>query len=281
MNKKAVKYVLIVSGIVLLLGLGIWGYKYIKNRNDDKKTNENKTDLKELANLTSYMTSTVTDDNSNRYTLNYYYNGYIPMGQMGQKCLIGGNYYGNSCSKYNYYLTIYVDNIKLKSSWMFYSYEAYSSKGINIPKRPKNLTTNVLNYKFLILSLSSYTYCSSYNGDYRINCNGSTNDAEKTYYPYTKVFDATTGDMIFAVPTNSNEKITITDTFDGISGSEFKNNMYLNSSAAIYYLKSNYTLTDGNNVEVHKVQFDDSYDNNKKYEDSIFAYTKGNIKTNS
>ena len=75
MNKKAVKYVLIVSGIVLLLGLGIWGYKYIKNRNDDKKTNENKNDLKELANLTSYMTSTVTDDNSNRYTLKYYYNG--------------------------------------------------------------------------------------------------------------------------------------------------------------------------------------------------------------
>ena len=35
MNKKALKYVLIVSGIVLLLGLGIWGYKYIKNRNDD------------------------------------------------------------------------------------------------------------------------------------------------------------------------------------------------------------------------------------------------------
>ena len=31
MNKKALKYVLIVSGIVLLLGLGIWGYKYIRD----------------------------------------------------------------------------------------------------------------------------------------------------------------------------------------------------------------------------------------------------------
>ena len=92
------------------------------------------------------------------------------------------------------------------------------------------------------------------------------------------MFDATTGDMIFAVPTNSNEKITITGIFDGIQGSAFENNMYLNSSAAIYYLKSNYTLTDGNNVEVHKVQFDDSYHN--KYKDAIIAYTKGDITPN-
>ena len=55
--------------------------------------------------------------------------------------------------------------------------------------------------------------------------------------------------------------------------------MYLAGTSAIYYLKSNYTLTDGNNVEVHKVQFDDSYDN--KYKDTIIAYTKGTIKTNS
>ena len=55
--------------------------------------------------------------------------------------------------------------------------------------------------------------------------------------------------------------------------------MYLNSSAAIYYLKSNYTLTDGNNVEVHKVEFGDNYDNN--YYDHIIAYTKGTIETNS
>ena len=85
--------------------------------------------------------------------------------------------------------------------------------------------------------------------------------------------------MIFAVPTNSNETITITGTVDGISGRLFKDNMYLVGTSAIYYLKSNYTLTDGNNVEVHKVQFDDSYDN--KYKDTIIAYTKGTIKTNS
>lgn len=258
MNKKALKYVLVVSGIVLLLGLGIWGYKYIKNRNDDKKTNESETNLKELANLTSYGSSSVGG-----YTLNYYYNGQIDVTTNGGvKCSLTQT---NGCHKYNYYLTIYVDDsIKLKSSWMFYSYE-YSRFNSSTASRymRKDVTTNAINSKFLIISLSNYTY------EYY-------SQSSKTYHPYTKVFDATTGDMIFAVPTNSNEKITITGTVDGILGSAFKNNMYLAGTSAIYYLKSNYTLTNGNNVEVHKVQFDDSYDN--KYKDTIIAYTKGTIK---
>ena len=261
MNKKALKYVLIVSGIVLLLGLGIWGYKYIKNRNDDKKTNESETNLKELANLTSYGSSSVGG-----YTLNYYYNGQIDVTTNGGvKCSLTQT---NGCHKYNYYLTIYVNNsIKLKSSWMFYSYEySYINSSTASGYMKKNVTTNAINSKFLIISLSNYTY-------------EHYNQSSNTYHPYTKVFDATTGDMIFAVPTNSNEKITITGTVDGILGSAFKNNMYLAGTSAIYYLKSNYTLTDGNNVEVHKVQFDDSYDN--KYNDTIIAYTKGDIKTNS
>ena len=256
MNKKALKYVLIVSGIVLLLGLGIWGYKYIKNRNDDKKTNESETNLKELANLTSYGSSSVGG-----YTLNYYYNGPIDVTTNGGvKCSLTIN---TGCHKYNYYLTIYVNNsIKLKSSWMFYSFE-YSVSSAASSHMTKDVTTNAINSKFLIISLSNYTY------EYY-------SQSSKTYHPYTKVFDATTGDMIFAVPTNSNEKITITGTVDGILGSAFKNNMYLAGTSAIYYLKSNYTLTNGNNVEVHKVQFDDSYDN--KYKDTIIAYTKGTIK---
>lgn len=261
MNKKALKYVLIVSGIVLLLGLGIWGYKYIKNRNDDKKTNESETNLKELTNLTSYGSSSVGG-----YTLNYYYNGPIDVTTNGG--VICSLTRTSGCHKYNYYLTIYVNNsIKLKSSWMFFSFEYYNNNS-SIASRymTKNVTTNAINSKFLIISLSNYTY-------------EHYNQSSNTYHPYTKVFDATTGDMIFAVPTNSNEKITITGTVDGILGSAFKNNMYLAGTSAIYYLKSNYTLTNGNNVEVHKVQFDDSYDN--KYKDTIIAYTKGTIETNS
>lgn len=270
MNKKALKYVLIVSGIVLLLGLGIWGYKYIKNRNDDKKTNENENQLKEVENLTFYGSSSVGS-----YTLNYYYNGPI---NMGETCLIGSNWGSFHCKKNNFYLTIYANNVKLKSSWMFFSYETDGSIDEIENYKQKKVTTRILNSKFLLISLSNYTYC-NYNDGNIIYCNGNISDAEITYYPYTKVFDATTGDMIFAVPTNSNEKITITGTFDGISSSSFKNNMYLTGTSAIYYLKSNYNLTDGNNVEVHKVQFDDSYTN--KYNDTIIAYTSGTITANS
>lgn len=268
MNKKALKYVLIVSGIVLLLGLGIWGYKYIKNRNDDKKTNENENELKEVESLTSYGSDSVGD-----YTLNYYYNGPIDVATNGgAKCLLLSS--NSTCHKYNYYLTIYVtsenDSIKLKSSWMFYSFENSRDNSSDSGHMKKVVTPKAINSKFLIVSLSNYTV-SLYNSSYK----------NKTYFPYTKVFDATNGDMIFAVPTNSNETITITGTgtFDGVPGRYFSNNMYLGNSLAIYYLKSNYNLTDGNNVEVHKVQFGDNYD--KKYYDEIVAYTTGTIKTNS
>lgn len=256
MNKKALKYVLIVSGIVLLLGLGIWGYKYIKNRNDDKKTNENENDLKELANLTPYGSSSVGG-----YTLNYYYNGPI---NMGETCLIGSNRGSIHCKKNNFYLTIYVnDSVKLKSSWMFYSYEAsgtYYMKSIIT----KKVTTNVLNSKFLVMSLSNFTYCNEYdqNGIY---CNGEYEKASKTYYPYTKVFDATTGDMIFAVPTNSNETLTAPSGTYGTC-TKFTNNMCLTDTSALYYLKSVYE-NGSSKVEVHKVTFSDSYTN--KYKDEI------------
>lgn len=275
MNKKVVKYVLIVSGIVLLLGLGIWGYKYVKNRNDDKKINENETDLKELANLTSYMTGTVGS-----YTLNYYYNGPI---YMGETCLIGIKWGSDVCKKRNYYLTIYVDNVKLKSSWMFYSYEANGNSSIETykPQQPKNLTTNVLNSKFLVISLSNYTYC-KYNDTNSIYCNstGNTTSIYRTYFPYTKVFDVTTGDMIFAVPTNSNESYsTPSGTYGNCTGDKFTNKMCTDTSnKALYYLKSNYNLTNGNNLEVHKVVFGDSYTN--KYQDTIVGYEKVTI-TNS
>lgn len=257
MNKKALKYVLVVSGIVLLLGLGIWGYKYIKNRNDDKKTNESENDLKELAKLTSYGSESVGG-----YSLKYYYNGPIDVTKNGEvKCLLVTT---TSCHKYNYYLTIYVnDSIKLKSSWMFYSFEYNSIISSYSSYMEKVVTPKVINNQFLIISLSNYTF------EYY-------NRTSKTYFPYTKVFDATTGDMIFDVPTNSNETITITGTVDGVSGRSFNNNMYLAGTSAIYYLKSNYNLTDENNVEVHKVEFDDNYAN--KYKETIY-YTKGTIKT--
>ena len=262
MNKKVVKYVLIVSGIVLLLGLGIWGYKYIKNRNDDKKTNENETDLKELANLTSYGTSSVVGGS---FTLNYYYNGPINMGKTCDLGITGLNDYNNSvyCFKYNFYLTIYVnDSIKLKSSWLFSSYEYNLRNSVSsyTSKMKKIVTTNVLNSKFLVISLSKYTACNgqTYND---IVCNTMS----VSYFPYTKVFDATTGDMIFAVPTNSNETLTAPSGTYGTC-TKFTNNMCLTDSNALYYLKSVY-VNGSSKVEVHKVTFSDSFAN--KYKDEV------------
>lgn len=273
MNKKVVKYVLIVSGIVLLLGLGIWGYKYIKNRNDDKKTNENETDLKELANLTSYGTSSVVGGN---FTLNYYYNGPI---DMGQTCLVGkSDTYSNGtalpCFKYNYYLTIYVnDSIKLKSSWMFYSYESaswnLSSSRSYLPSNTKYITKTVFNSKFLMISLPNFTYCKT-GSSYDITCNSTSSNQQVTYYPYIKVFDTTTGDMIFAVPTNSNETLTAPSGTYGTC-TKFTNNMCLTDSNALYYLKSVYE-NGSSKVEVHKVTFSDSYytnDHPHKYLDEV------------
>lgn len=265
MNKKALKYVLVVSGIVLLLGLGIWGYKYIKIRNDDKKTNENETNLKELANLTSYGSSSVGG-----YTLNYYYNGPI---NMGERCLIGSNWGSDHCKKNNFYLTIYANNVKLKSSWMFFSYESDGS--INEIDyfiehyKQKNVTTRILNSKFLVISLSNYTYC-NYDDGNSIYCNDDSSDAYKTYYPYTKVFDATTGDMIFAVPTNSNETLTAPSGTYGTC-TNFTNNMCLSDTSALYYLKSVYE-NGSSKVVVRKVTFSDSYYTNDhpfKYLDEV------------
>ena len=267
MNKKVLKYGLIVSSIVLLLGLGIWEYKYIKNRNDDKKVNESETDLKELANLTSYGTGT-----AGSYTLNYFYNGPI---DMGQTCLVGkSDTYSNGsvlpCFKYNYYLTIYIDNVKLKSSWMFYSYESanfnLTSSSSYLPSNTKYITKTVFNSKFLMRSLRNFTYCRITNV-YDITCNSTSETKQVTYYPYTKVFDVTTGDMIFAVPTNSNEDLS-KSVPSGIYGTctKFTNNMCLTDSDALYYLKSVYE-NGSSKVEVHKVTFSDSFTN--KYKDEI------------
>ena len=55
MNKKIVKIILIISGILLLSGFGIYGYKYIKNRNSKKNTNENENELKEVSNLNTTL----------------------------------------------------------------------------------------------------------------------------------------------------------------------------------------------------------------------------------
>lgn len=300
MNKKVIKYVLIVCGIVLLFGLGIWGYKYIKNRNDDKKVNENENELKEVESLTSAGSVTVGS-----YTLNLYVNG-VRDGDNSRTYIY--NYYGeqrpcldgSGAIIYIYdnywYATIYInDKIKLKSSWLIYSIGSTTStlkkfsSNSNIQDRISIKQT--INQDYIVLGISNY-----YDGSETLDCYARSSknflykqdtlpvDDSSSKYPYTKIFNLTTGDMIYAIPTNSNESISFTTVvYDGstaISGSAFKNNMYVNANLnAIYYLKSNYSLSDGNNTEVHKVVFGDSYTN--QYQDTIIGYTSATITLNS
>lgn len=283
MNKKVIKYVLIVSGIVLLFGLGIWGYKYIKNRNDDKKVNENENELKEVESLTSVGSVTI-----NTYSVDIYKNYFIR--NEHEYSFINQNESRQTVDLYDtvWYITMYVNNIKLKSSWIAYTCESvrntYSAE--NDPSNSKitnRITGNYLG-NYIALSVSAY-----YEREYLsfFNRYGSTigkigTDIES--YPFTKVFDVTTGDMIYAIPTNSNEKISfttnVTDGSTTISGKAFSRNMYVNANLnAVYYLKSNYSLSDGNNTEIHKVVFGDSYTN--KFQDTIIGYTSATITLNS
>lgn len=254
MNKKIVKIILIISGILLLSGFGIYGYKYIKNRNSKKNTNENENELKEVSNLTTAFSG----QSAGSYKITGYYNKVDVTSTLGINCKYASS---SSCKKYNFYGTIYVNNsVKLKSSWIFYSKEGYSSNyGIASMSEYMNYVSSYSGY--ILISIGTYVDSSYYGNTYVTN------------YPYTKIFNANTGDLIFEVPTNSNETISGVSGYNAYS---FSKNMILGTftSGYIYYLKSNYNLSDGNNVEVHKVTFDPS---SYSYTDDIVKYTKGTI----
>lgn len=260
MNKKIVKIILIISGVLLLSGLGIYGYKYIKNKNSHKNTNENENQLKEVSNLSTAF--------SNQYAGSYKITGYYNKVDLGRTCLFGTE---SGCTKDMFYGTIYVnDSIKLKSSWVFYIHEEYDGDRDMLYSYSEYIKGTASYSNYILLKIGTYYY---YYGYY----NG--NDGRGNYYPYTKIFNATTGDMIFEVPTNSNEKINMGSYYVGGSSS-WNGNMVLDTfsgSGTIYYAKSNYNLTNGNNVEIHKVTFN----SNNTYTDSIYGYTKATITTNS
>ena len=254
MNKIIVKIILIISGILLLFGFGIYGYKYIKNRNSGKNTNENENELKEVSNLTTAFSG----QSAGSYKITGYYNKVDVTSTLGINCKYASS---SSCKKYNFYGTIYVNNsVKLKSSWIFYSKEGYSAN------YSITYMSDYINYVssysgFILISIGTFVDSSYYGNTYVTN------------YPYTKIFNANTGDLIFEVPTNSNEEIS------NVYGYSFLNNMNLDtfSSGYIYYVKSNYNLTGGANVEVHQVTFN----SNNSYSDDIISYTRGIITTNS
>lgn len=259
MNKKIVKIILIISGVLLLLGLGIYGYKYIKNKNSHKNTNENENQLKEVSNLTTAFSNL----SAGSYNLTGYYNGPINVtSTLGIKCTTTVD---SDCRRYNYYGTIYVnDSVKLKSSWIFQTRETFSSSPDSLYSYGYYLERYSYQSNLLINMTNNF-----------ISCYGNI----VSRYPSTKIFNANTGDLIFEVPTNGNEKINL-GSYPVGGYNKWSNNIMLytfSSNGILYYAKSNYNLTGGNNVEIHYVQFK----SDNTYTDGIYGYTNATITTNS
>lgn len=255
MNKKIIKIILIISGILLLSGFGIYGYKYIKNKNSGKVSNENETELREISGLTK--AGQVTTKNGS-YNIDVYYNKVV---SSKQYC----SYFGGSKEYFiyptTYYVSLYVNGVKLKGSWRIYD-DSFVEKDSSVTNAEllKTITADYnYHYKLYLISVSHTTkertkgtnsYCSS----------DSTAATTTTDYPYTKIFTST-GDLAFAVPTNSNEIISNLG-YINYSGLEyFNNNMILNYfyyDYTIFYAKAYYNPSTGITVKIHKVTFNSS-----------------------
>ena len=292
MNKKIVKWILIIFGIlvVLGLGLGIFGYNAIKNRNNDKNVVENENDLKEVASLKKLgaikPVTDITNDGRSSNNIVFRYN----MTNIVDTCQL---YTGGSSKCYTksavgslYYLSDNTEK-KLDSSWIFFHYENTSSSS-SVPSGLYSLSymnynfsgsfeSNPVNYiyqigNYLIVSLSTLR---------THGVSTSTFSSGISSYPYTKIFyignGSNFGKLIYTVPTNGNEKISIigNSTCDHSKG--FKNNLCFGSDA-VYYLESNYS--DGSDkADIHKVTFGStSFDS---YKDEVVSTVGATITLNA
>lgn len=286
MNKKIVKWILIISGILIVLGLCIFGYKAIKNRNNDKNVVENENDLKEVASLKKLGTikpvTDITNDGRSSDSIVFRYN-MINIVDICQLYTGSSKCYTNSAVGSLYYLSDNTEK-KLDSSWIFFHYESTSK---SLPYTSSNLyslsymnynytgsfASNPVNYiyqigNYLIVSLSTHRM---------LQGSGMT----RYSYPYTKIFyignDSNFGKLIYTVPTNGNEEISITGNSTCDHSIGFKNNLCFGSNA-VYYLESNYS--DGSDkADIHKVTFGStSFDS---YKDEVVSTVGATITLNA
>ena len=153
MNKKIIKIILIISGILLLSGFGIYGYKYIKNKNSGKVSNENETELREISGLTK--AGQVTTKNGS-YNIDVYYNKVV---SSKQYC----SYFGGSKEYFiyptTYYVSLYVNGVKLKGSWRIYD-DSFVEKDSSVTNAEllKTITADYnYHYKLYLISVSHTT----------------------------------------------------------------------------------------------------------------------------
>lgn len=264
MNKKIIKKIVIVLAIILLIAIGIWGYKKIKNRNNDSKVVENENDIKAIDSLINVGGNRDVTINGTKYR--FVYKMYLK--EKGTKSITCSNKEVTKPS-YDIIFNLYVsttttpnDQKKIMSSWIVRDFADCST----VNEKNTNVTAFVNTTNTLITTVSGNYFLVGFKS------NG---------FIYAKVFDVTTGDLIFDVPTNNLEVFTkffITTTktntikFFGNNsatlsvGTASNNatkfaNKYAIRSNSLYYLDTNYAAEKDSNgnikLDIHKVDFID------------------------
>lgn len=222
MNKKYIKIIVSILIIILLIGLGIFGYKKIKNRNNDSKVIENNNNLKAVDNVIELTTgpgvksSTVKVNGESKYVY-FFYKIYVKQVyeiQDGKKIpkksslscsnsngqvydLIFEPYVLISQYSISDYANLYTSNSKtrLKSSWIIKNYESCSSSLENyMDEFISNSKVTKISDKYFVISFS--TSCTASNFRFTV---------DKKSFKYSKVYNIETGEMVFEVPTNNLE----------------------------------------------------------------------------
>ena len=223
MNKKYIKIIVSILIIVLLIGfgLGIFGYKKIKNRNNDSKVIENNNNLKAVDNLITLRYSSFSNIsiNKNNDTENVYfiYKIYVYQSDntVEKQCYAGsGQYTTKKVKPYNIITNLYVakakDKIenpreatgkKLKSSWIIKDYPVCNE--LDIANAANDDIIKNINMRIKQIP-NSYYFAISFNSKLRVE-KGSATTFNSYRLAYTKVFNIETGDMIYEIPTNNLE----------------------------------------------------------------------------
>ena len=267
MDKKILKKILIVFSIILLIGIGIWGYKKIKNKINDSKVVENENDIKAIDSLISVGTTRTVK--SGTITYNFDYKMYLKeKGTILIKC--GKN--DTNVSVYDIIFNLYASKTenkqttnlgKIMTSWIVRDFT--DCKVVNA--KNDNITAFVTASNAPIAQVSGNYFLVGFKS------NG---------FIYTKVFDITTGELLFDVPTNNLEvfnKFSIDN--NGNSNNQIKfssskqnltiknnnksatfSNKYAILNNSLYYLDTDYTVEKAANgyvkLNVHKVNFENN-----------------------
>lgn len=233
MNKKKIKIIVSILIIVLLIGLGIFGYKKIKNRNNGSKVIENNNNLKAVDSLidagyTSFNSIKINNEKKYVYLIYKVYAKQNFDSENNPKTVIlpcknSSNKYVNQNIDtydliYNMYVAITdklassasVNNLEKKrllSSWTIKDYA--NCDGIDSDTSTSFIKSAVsikssYNNKNIYQIKDEYFYI-TFNHDFEFDTTDKIYKINKDAFKYYKIFNIKTGEMIYEIPTNNLE----------------------------------------------------------------------------